>query len=197
MPVVLIVDDHAAVRAGLVALLDSEPNLELLRPAAGATEALALAQRSPPDLAVLDVSLQDGDGIRLCLELKQLPGPPRVLLYTAFVTPTVILKGSLAGADGLVEKGVPAAELTHAIKRVMAGERRMPPLDRDLLSARAERLSAEELSIVGLRLASSQVSEIAEALRLPPAEVIARIQRLLAAFEKESRDQDGRNSSAR
>ncbi len=197
MPGILIVDDHPAVRAGLVALFDGEGDFELAPPAEGATEALQLAERSPPELAVLDVSLRDGDGIRLCLELKQLPVPPRVLLYTAFVTPTVILKGSLAGADGLVEKGAPAAELVRAIRQVAAGESRMPPLDRDLLSGRTERLSAEELSIVGLRLASSQVSEIADALRLPPQEVVARIGRLLARLEEESQDQDGGNLSAR
>ncbi len=197
MPDILIVDDHPAVRAGLVALLDGERDFALARPAAGATEALQLAKRFPPELAVLDVSLRDGDGIRLCLELKQLPVPPRVLLYTAFVTPTVILKGSLAGADGLVEKGAPAAELVRAIRQVLAGEARMPPLDRDLLSGRAQSLSAEELSIVGLRLASSQVSEIADALRLSPDEVVARIQRLLGALEEQSADQDGGNLSAR
>jgi len=188
---VLIVDDHPAVRAGLVALLDAEPDLELGPPAAGAQEALRLAQRSPPELALLDVSLPDGDGIRLCLELKQLPAPPRVLLYTAFVTPTMVLKGSLAGADGLVEKGAPAAELTGAIRRVLAGEPCMPPLDLDLLSGRAEQLSAEELSIVGLRLASSQVGEIADALRLAPEEVVARIRRVLGAFEGEDGGEDG------
>ncbi len=190
-------DDHAAVRAGLVALLDSEPGFELVHAAAGATEALQLAQRFTVELAVLDVSLREGDGIQLCLELKQLPLPPRVLLYTAFVTPTVILKGSLAGADGLVEKGAPAAELTHALRRVVAGEACMPPLDRDLLSGRAERLSAEELSIVGLRLASSQVGEIAEALRLPPDEIVSRIRRLLGTFEEEPSDADRRSSPPR
>lgn len=113
------------------------------------------------------------------------------------MTPTVILTGSLAGADGLVEKGAPAAELTRAISRALAGATCMPPLDGDLLTSQAERLSAEELSIVGLRLASSQVSEIADALRLAPDEVVMRIQRLLAALEEESAEEDGRNRSAR
>jgi DNA-binding NarL/FixJ family response regulator len=197
VPGVLIVDDHPAVRAGLVALLEGETGLEPLSAASGATEALRLAERFAPEVAVLDISLQDGDGIRLCLELKQLPLQPRVLLYTASVTPTVILKGSLAGADGLVEKGAPAAELAGAIRRVMADEKLMPPVDRDLLSGRVERLSAEELSIVGLRLASSQVGEIADALHLAPGEVVARLQRLLGFFEQKPPRKDRRNSSDR
>lgn len=184
MTAVLIVDDHAAVRAGLVALLDGEPDMDVLSPASGAAEALEVAQKSPPDLAVLDVSLEDGDGIMLCLELKRLPRPPRVILYTAFVTPTVVLKGSLAGADGLVEKGAPAAELTGEIRLAVAGQAHMPPLDRDLLSGRAEGLSSEELSIVGLRLASSQVDEIADALQLTSDEVVARIERLLITLDE-------------
>lgn len=191
MPRVLIVDDHAAIRAGLVALLEMLPDVDVLSPAAGAEQAMQLVQCAPPELALVDVSLEDGDGIQLCLDLKQLPSPPRVLLYTAFVTPTVILKGSLAGADGLVEKGAPAGTLTRAIRRVLDGETCMPALDRDLLSGRAERLSADELAVLGLRLASSQVSEIAEALGLPPGEVVSRIQRLLAALEDDSPSQNG------
>lgn len=178
-------------------MLDDEPGLEVLPPVAGAIDALRAARRLSPHIAVLDISLQDGDGIRLCLELKQLPSAPRVLLYTAFVTPTVILKGNLAGADGLIEKGAPARDLTRTLWRLLAGESCMPPLDRDLLSGRAERLSPEDLSIVGLRLAASQVDEIGEALRLPPSEVVSRIQRLLDGFEGECRAEDGRNLSAR
>lgn len=181
---VLVVDDHPAVRAGLVALLDDEAELTLLPSAAGAEEALTLARRGAPDIALLDVSLGDGDGLRLCLEMKQLPASPAVLLYTASADPLLRLKARLVGADGLIDKAARANELRSAIGAVLRGETRVPVFDRELLRAKAERLSPEGLAIVGLRLESTPIEGVADVLGLSRNEAISRIGELLGILDE-------------
>jgi len=173
------VDDHPAVRAGLVALLEAEPALVVLPPAAGATEALTLARQQLPEVALVDVSLGDGSGLCLCLDLKEFDHPPGVVLYTAAADPALSLKARLAGADGLVGKDAPADELRRALKRVGRGEAFAPRPDREVVAAQADRLSAEDLAIVGLRLESASVEDVADTLGLPRAEIMGRLERLL------------------
>lgn len=190
----LVVDDHPAVRAGLVALLEDESALTLLPAAAGAEEALVLARRQAPEIAVLDVALEDGDGLRLCLDLKRLPAPPAVLLYTASADPLLGLKARLVGADGLIDKAARANELSGAIEAVLQGEVRVPAFNRELLKAKAEHLSPEALAVVGLRLESTPIGGIAEVLGLNEDEVITRISGLLRVLDGDSLSENGASS---
>ena len=110
-----MVDDHPAVRAGLVALLEDETAFTLLPSAAGAEQAQKLAHEGAPDIALLDVSLKDGHGLRLCLELKRLLVAPVVLLYTASADPLLEVKAQLVGADGLL----PKTALVNALRKAI------------------------------------------------------------------------------
>ena len=179
----LIVDDHAAVRAGLVALLEDEHALTLLPSAAGANEALMLSRRRAPDIALLDIALDDGDGLRLSLDLKRLSEPPAVLLYTASVDPLLAFKAQLVGADGLLAKTARAGELKEAIGAVLRGELRVPAFDRELLRAKTRDLSPELLAVIGLRLHSTPVDGMAAALGLSEEEVSERIERVLEILD--------------
>lgn len=185
----LVVDDHPAVRAGLVALLEDDRTVTLLPTAAGAKHALRLAQRSPLDLALVDISLADGDGLRLCLELKRLERSPRVLLYTASVDPLLALKARLAGADGLLPKGARAGALKDEIATVMRGEAELPTFDRELLEAKGAELSPDGLALIGLRLNRIPVEGVADVLAITEDEVIARIAGLLGLLQEDSPDQ--------
>ena len=188
----LIVDDHAAVRAGLVALLEDEHALTLLPSAAGANEALMLSRRRAPDIALLDISLDDGDGLRLSLDLKRLSEPPAVLLYTASVDPLLAFKARLVGADGLLAKTARAGELKEAIGAVLRGELRVPAFDRELLRAKTRDLSPELLAVIGLRLHSTPVDGMAAALGLSEEEVSERIERVLEILDGDpAKNQDG------
>ena len=188
----LIVDDHAAVRAGLVALLEDEHALTLLPSAAGANEALMLSRRRAPDIALLDIALDDGDGLRLSLDLKRLPEPPAVLLYTASVDPLLAFKARLVGADGLLAKTARAGELKEAIGAVLRGELRVPAFDRELLRAKTRDLSPELLAVIGLRLHSTPVDGMAAALGLSEEEVSERIERVLEILDGDpAKNQDG------
>ena len=188
----LIVDDHAAVRAGLVALLEDEHALTLLPSAAGANEALMLSRRRAPDIALLDISLDDGDGLRLSLDLKRLAEPPAVLLYTASVDPLLAFKAQLVGVDGLLAKTARADELKEAIGAVLRGELRVPAFDRELLRAKTRDLSPELLAVIGLRLHSTPVDGMAAALGLSEEEVSERIERVLEILDGDpAKNQDG------
>lgn len=191
----LIVDDHAAVRFGLIALLEDDPGLTLLPSAAGADEALEVARRQAPDIALLDVSLADGDGLRLCLALKRLPAPPGVLLYTASTDPLLGLKARLVGADGLVGKAASATELRAGIAAVLDGEASPPAFDRVLARAKAEQLAADGVAIVGLRVEGTPVSGIADVLALDEDEVVGRISELLAVLDGDPALDDPKRST--
>jgi DNA-binding NarL/FixJ family response regulator len=178
---ILVVDDHPALRAGLSALLRSEPGLVPVAAAADVDEALDAARRTEPDLAVIDYSLGSEDGLMLCLKLKSLPRPPRVLMYSAFADGRLAVAARVAGGDGLVDKAAPPAELFEAVRQAARG---LGPLVTPPLAAHREvavRLATQhELAIFGMRLQGSPLADIAQALQLRPAELGDRLTALVA-----------------
>ena len=128
---VFLVDDHEVVRRGLIDLLGSDPELEVVGEAGTVAEALARIPAARPDVAVLDVRLPDGNGIELCRDLlSDMPGL-RCLMLTSFTSDEAMLDAILAGASGYVVKDIKGLELAQAIKDVGAG--------RSLLDNRAPR----------------------------------------------------------
>ncbi len=118
---VFLVDDHEVVRRGLVDLLGSDPELDVIGEAGSVSEALARIPALQPDVAVLDVRLPDGNGIELCRDLlSRLPGL-RCLMLTSFTSDEAMLDAILAGASGYVVKDIKGMELAQAIKEVGAG----------------------------------------------------------------------------
>ncbi|MBJ8345533.1 response regulator transcription factor [Antrihabitans sp. YC2-6] len=119
---VFLVDDHEVVRRGLVDLLSSDPELEVIGEAANAAQALARIPALRPDVAVLDVRLPDGNGIELCRELLTHLPELRCLMLTSFTDEEAMLDAILAGASGYVVKDIKGMELATAIKDVGAGK---------------------------------------------------------------------------
>jgi DNA-binding NarL/FixJ family response regulator len=112
---VLIVDDHPVVRAGLDAVLRSEPGLVPVGSASDPYETLALTRRARPDVVLLDARLGEHDGLALCRELCREPSPPAVLIISAAAAE---LHGAAleAGARGAVGKDEPLETLFDAIR---------------------------------------------------------------------------------
>src|SRR5947209_4260492 len=115
---VLIVDDHPAVRAGLVAALADEADLDPVAAVADAGGAAAAARRLLPDVAIVDFRLPGRDGLSLTIELKRLPRPPGIVLYSAFADSRLGVAAAVAGADALVKKSSSLEELRWTIRRV-------------------------------------------------------------------------------
>jgi DNA-binding NarL/FixJ family response regulator len=182
---VLIVDDHLALRAGLSAVLGSEPGIVPLATAASEEELWPALQRTRPDVVVLDYHLPGEDGLAICRHIKRTMPPPGVLVYSAYADAALAIPAALAGADGVVHKGAPALELYEAIRLVARGERVRPPLSRELLNDASARLHPDDLPVLGMALDDTPHPEIAAALQLAPNELDARIDRMLAAMRLE------------
>ena len=119
---VFLVDDHEVVRRGLVELLSSDPDLNIVGEAGSVAEAKARIPAAQPDVAVLDVRLPDGNGIELCRDLISDHPDLRCLMLTSFTSDEAMLEAILAGASGYVVKDIKGMELAHAIKEVGAGK---------------------------------------------------------------------------
>lgn len=121
MVTVFLVDDHEVVRRGLVDLLGSDPELNVIGEAGSVAEAMVRIPALRPDVAVLDVRLPDGNGIELCRDLLSDLPDLRCLMLTSYTSDEAMLDAILAGASGFVIKDIKGMELAQAIKDVGAG----------------------------------------------------------------------------
>ena len=119
---VFLVDDHEVVRRGIVELLGSDPELDVVGEAGSVAEAITRIPAARPDVAVLDVRLPDGSGIELCRDLLSDIPELRCLMLTSFTSDEAMLDAILAGASGYVVKDIKGMELAQAIKDVGAGK---------------------------------------------------------------------------
>ena len=119
---VFLVDDHEVVRRGLVELLGSDPELEVVGEAGSVGEAMVKIPVLQPDVAVLDVRLPDGNGIELCRDLLSDLPDLRCLMLTSYTSDEAMLDAILAGASGFVVKDIKGMALAQAIKDVGAGK---------------------------------------------------------------------------
>ena len=118
---VFLLDDHEVVRRGLVDLLDSYPDIEIVGEADSAAGALAAVAASRPDVAVLDVRLGDGTGIEVCREIRSENPEVACLMLTSFADDHAAIDAAMAGAAGYVLKRVTGNDLVESIRKVAAG----------------------------------------------------------------------------
>ncbi|MEO8688800.1 MAG: response regulator transcription factor [Solirubrobacteraceae bacterium] len=184
---VLVVDDHPALRAGLERLLDQEPGYRLLGAVSSEKElAIALGHRQP-DVVILDYALRRGDGLSACFRLKQLPRPPGVIIYSAYVDHVFAVPATIAQADAIVSKNAPVEVLLTAIDAVAAGEAELRSPDPEAMEAASSRLGSEDLPILGMLFARVHVDEIATTLGLDPREVRSRALRIIGEMQAQDR----------
>jgi DNA-binding NarL/FixJ family response regulator len=124
---VLIADDEAIVRDGLRAIIEVEPDLEVVGEAADGAETVAAARRLQPDVALVDIQMPVMDGVAATRRLMALPVPPRVLVLTTFDRNEYVYEALRAGASGFLLKDVRRGQLTAAIRAVVSGETLLAP----------------------------------------------------------------------
>jgi two-component system, NarL family, nitrate/nitrite response regulator NarL len=119
---VVLVDDHAVVRAGLRMLIESRPGLLVVGEAATTTDALVVAEREQPDIILLDLDLGGDNGLNILPELFATAKHARVLILTGVRDPEEHQRAVRLGAMGVVLKEKAADELLKAIEQVHIGE---------------------------------------------------------------------------
>ena len=131
---VIVADDHPVVREGLRAMLDAEPDLEVVGEAASGAEAVALTARLRPDVVLMDLRMPGTDGVTATGEIAA-TGHARVLVVTTYDTDADILRAVEAGATGYLLKDTPRRELAEAVRAAARGETVLaPPVASKLVS---------------------------------------------------------------
>jgi DNA-binding NarL/FixJ family response regulator len=159
---VMVVDDHAAVRLGVLRLLDDQPEIEAIAVATGA-EALEAATESQIDVAVVDYQLAHGeDGLSVTCDLRsQLVAPPRILIYSAYADTLMAARAVIAGAHGILNKGGLGSELCDAIRAIQRGRSLWPVLPKSTVFTIGIRLPWEDRPLFRMWLAGASDEEIA------------------------------------
>ncbi len=128
MPIrILIADDHPIVREGLVAVIETQPDLVVVGQASSGPEAVRLAAELAPDVVLLDLELPGMDGVAALRAIRSSNPAARALVFTAFDTDERILGAVQAGAQGYLLKGAPREELFQAIRVVAGGGSLLQP----------------------------------------------------------------------
>lgn len=155
---VLLADDHAVLRAGLRALLNSQPDMEVIGEAADGAEAVRLAQTLVPDVALVDISMPGMDGLVATRELRQRCPKTRVVVLTMHEEEGFLRQVLNAGGAGYVLKKAAEAELLAAIRAVHRGEAFVDPtLTRTMIEGYLGREGATQPAQSGLELTPREV----------------------------------------
>lgn len=168
---ILLIDDHAIVRAGLRRLLTTVSSAEIHEAASG-REGLALAKSQLLDLIILDLNLPELGGLELLARLRQVSATP-ILVLSMHAEPLYVTRALDGGAHGYVSKNASPEELLTAIRRVSGGGRYIEGEIAQVLALQAAtpplslaRLSPRDLEILRHLAAGKSLSEIAAALGL-------------------------------
>ncbi|MFE6226977.1 response regulator [Streptomyces sp. NPDC057854] len=164
----LLADDHPVVRAGLRAVLDTEPGFTVVGEAATAERAVELAAAGGVDVVLMDLQFGPGmHGAEATAAITARPGGPRVLVLTTYDADADILAAVEAGASGYLLKDAPPEELAAAVRTAAAGQSALAPavahrlMDRMRTPAEAlTRRELEVLQLVGEGLSNQQISKV-------------------------------------
>ncbi|MFI0163032.1 response regulator [Streptomyces sp. NPDC017095] len=189
---ILVCDDHAVVRAGLLALLHSAPGIEVVGEAGSGEEALALARRTAPDVVLMDLQLGEGiDGVETTRRLRAQPSAPHVLVLTTYDTDADVTRAVEAGATGYLLKAERAEDLFTAIHAAAQGHPALSPpvADRVMSRLRDPRptLTPRERDILAHLSRGLANHAIARALYISEATVKTHLRRIYDKLGVETR----------
>jgi len=162
---VLVADDHYVVRMGVIAIINNEPDMEVVAEAANGTQAVELFQKHQPDLVLLDSRMPLKGGVQAAQEIRQANSVARILMLTAFDGDEDIHKALTAGAQGYVLKNSTGEQLVPALRAVAAGKSWIPAEVADRLAKRKEYepLTPRELEVLhelAKGLANKQIADV-------------------------------------
>jgi DNA-binding NarL/FixJ family response regulator len=193
---VLVADDHPMLREGLVAVLNTQQNFEVVGEAADGSEVVRLAERLNPDVILLDLEMPGVDGVAALEKLRNAGSEARTIVFTAYDTDERILGALRAGARGYLLKGASRTEIFDAIHTVYAGGSLLQPvvtnkllqtMSREERREETEPLTPREIEVLGLLALGLQNKEIASRLFITERTVKFHVSSLMHKLGAENR----------
>jgi len=165
---ILVADDHFVVRMGLTALVNTEPDLEVVGEAVDGAQAVTEFEKHKPDLVLMDLRMPVKDGVWATAEITGKYPHARVLMLTTFDGDTDIHRAMQAGAQGYVLKNTTGDKLIPALRAVAAGQRWIPKEIATRLASRNlfEELTPRELQVLEQMAKGLANKEIADVLKI-------------------------------
>ncbi len=173
---VLVVDDHTIVRQGLVALLSTVPDLEVVADCGSGLKAISIALDKSPDVVLLDLSLPDLNGVDVIHELASSLPSAKVVVLTMHADSAHARPALRAGAAGYLIKGSDIGDLITAIRKAVQGETHLSPVVASMLvdspgSGLGEQLSPREEEVLRLVAQGKTSREVGQLLEISPRTV--------------------------
>lgn len=184
-------DDHYIVRMGLISLVSTEPDMEVIAEATSGTQAVELFGKLKPDLVLMDLSMPVKDGIQATIEIRHKFPAARILMLSTFDGDEDIHKALQAGAQGYVLKNSTGDTLIPALRTVAAGQRWIPKDVAGRLNSRKMfgELTPREIQVLQLLSKGLANKEIADALNISEHTVKDHLKNILAKLRVADRTQ--------
>ena len=141
---VVLVDDHVIVREGLSSMLSTQPDIRIVGEAGTGAEAVALIERTQPDVVLLDLEMPDMNGVGVLEQTRKCTPTPRVLILTAYGSDERILEAVRAGAKGYLLKEAGLSEVLHTVRIIADGGSLLEPAITERLLRSMEQLLRDE-----------------------------------------------------
>lgn len=188
---ILVVDDHNIVRQGLVALLNTVPDMKVVAEAGDGEEAIESHRRHKPDITLMDLRLPKLGGADAISRIREEFPAARVIVLTTFDGDEDIFRALQAGAKGYLLKGMDIDELTAAIRSVYAGKSRIPASVAEKLAERmgGPALTTREVEVLRRIVAGRSNKEIASDLFISEATVKTHVNSILGKLGVTDRTQ--------
>ncbi|HEY2382739.1 MAG TPA: response regulator transcription factor [Terriglobia bacterium] len=188
---IMVVEDHHVVRQGLVALLNTVPDMSVVAEGADGKQAVDLFRQHEPDVTLMDLRMPNMGGVDAVVQIRQDYPAARIIVLTTFDGDEDIYRALQAGARAYLLKGMFGDELMDAIRAVHAGKSRIPPAVAERLANRmgGPGLTPRELDVLRLIVSGNSNKEIGEGLRISEATVKTHINNILSKLGVTDRTQ--------
>jgi two-component system NarL family response regulator len=186
---VLVIEDHAVVRQGLVALLSNAPDIEVIGSAADGLEGMEIFRSARPDVTLMDLQMPRLGGVEAIQRMRDEWRDARIIVLTTFDGDEDIYRAMQAGAKAYLLKGMEVEELLAAIRTVHAGHARVPSFVAEKLAQRvvSQELTAREVEVLERIVAGRANKEIADDLNITEATVKSHVNSLLGKLGVDDR----------